>query len=332
MYPGECGCHLAAHWGGSTVDTDRNLDDDGDGIPNCADQCPGQNDLIDNDGNGLPDACEKVLHTYQTSFGATPLAQWVSNEMNGIPSSDGRIHVFQIPEIFGTGATSGNPIPASYLGGRLDFDHPNAQIRLEPQSPDGMIWLDAEGEHQHIFFRGNNLEVNRIGFLRGSATEMPYTYKKGGSVLIEQPDPYWKSTAVFRACWFANNEVYCEPVPLGNNYALGGAIYSTGRKLELLECVFEGNQALPRTGNGNAKGIGGAVSVEQADWLEGQTENALIIRGCYFGDNKADRGGAVHCYKRPMEVFDSSFERNTALTRGGAPLLELRKQDGSPQK
>ena len=34
------------------------LDDDGDGVPNCNDKCPNGNDNIDNNGNGIPDCAE----------------------------------------------------------------------------------------------------------------------------------------------------------------------------------------------------------------------------------------------------------------------------------
>ena len=45
---GLCGCSL----------TENTADDDGDGVINCRDQCPGSDDSLDADAGGLPDACD----------------------------------------------------------------------------------------------------------------------------------------------------------------------------------------------------------------------------------------------------------------------------------
>ncbi|MBB48557.1 MAG: hypothetical protein CMJ33_08445 [Phycisphaerae bacterium] len=325
MYPGECGCHLAEHWGGTTSLTDRNLDDDGDGIPNCSDQCWGLNDLVDNNSNGIPDGCEEVVHTYPQTTQPT-LVEWINSVMLDGDNLDERKHIFEIPLINGNGASLESPITWSQMGGTIYLNHPNRQIVIRPQDPNGTIVLDAEFESRHLYFVGETLEVERIVFVNGRISDSGFkTY--GGSVFIDhynesavEDQGFGTSKATFKQCFFENNVVQIAGQPFQDTYAHGGAICSFGQQLNLIQCSFVDNQALPDWNDFGADplGIGGAVSVLQSDQVVSLIDNALIVFKCYFEGNEAYRGGAVHCYKRPMEIYDSYFVDNKARSRGGA--------------
>ena len=329
MYLGECGCHLAEHWGGTTAWTDRNLDDDGDGIPNCADQCHGQNDLVDNNSNGIPDGCEQVVHTYPQTTQPT-LRGWIASVIGSLDFLDERKHIFEIPLINGSGASEGSPITWSQMGGYIALQHPTCQFVIRPQDPTGVIFLDAESEDRHLYFMGEKLEVERIAFLNGRISTGGWQ-SFGGSVFINhypesavEDQGAGTSKASFRNCVFKGNVVKIAGIFGQDTSAHGGAICSLGQQLNLIGCVFIDNEALPDWDDccANPRGMGGAVSVFQSPDVVSLLDNALVVFQCYFEGNDAYRGGAIHCYKRPMEIYDSVFSENKAKTRGGALYAE----------
>ena len=81
----------------------------------------------------------------------------------------------------------------------------------------------------------------------------------------------------------------------------GGAVYSFGPNLRLIDCLLENNKSLT---------TGGAV-VHKGD--------SLTISGCVFSGNSAANGGAVWCQLRDqLRIRNSQFLHNTASTAGGA--------------
>ncbi len=99
--PGDCGCNR-----GETDDCATNTplcaegDDDGDGICNSEDQCPGQNDLLDRDDDGRADGCdicpESADHDDVNGNGTPDCAEDVvetdpggAGEDEGTPTDDG---------------------------------------------------------------------------------------------------------------------------------------------------------------------------------------------------------------------------------------------------
>lgn len=60
--PGLCGCGVS------------DADSDGDTIPDCSDQCPGQDDRVDNNDNGVPDCLEQAPIPALSEWGLVILA------------------------------------------------------------------------------------------------------------------------------------------------------------------------------------------------------------------------------------------------------------------
>lgn len=81
----------------------------------------------------------------------------------------------------------------------------------------------------------------------------------------------------------------------------GGAIYSYGPDLRLIDCYIHDN---------TASGSGGAIA---------HKGEKLQITNCLIGQNSASVGGAVWCQLRDnLIIHDSRFTDNDALTAGGA--------------
>ena len=108
---------------------------------------------------------------------------------------------------------------------------------------------------------------------------------------------------VFNIPHYYNLELQHIHISGGNTTATngGGAIYSFGPNLRLVDCRLENNKSLT---------TGGAV-VHKGD--------SLTISGCVFSGNSAANGGAVWCQLRDkLCIHDSHFVHNTASSAGGA--------------
>lgn len=81
----------------------------------------------------------------------------------------------------------------------------------------------------------------------------------------------------------------------------GGAVYSYGPKVRLIDCVFSSNTATTN---------GGAVS---------HKGDSLYLQGCVFSGNTAQVGGALWCEERNrIWMHNCRFEDNSATNAGGA--------------
>ncbi|MEC8320951.1 MAG: right-handed parallel beta-helix repeat-containing protein, partial [Planctomycetota bacterium] len=275
-------------------------DSDEDGVPDCDDVCPGEDDLLDTDGDDIPDCLDPCpawpydcSEDGQTIFVA--VGQSIQNALYAIPEG-GTVEVaagtFAIDGEFGLqtggddfsirGAVDGNGDPATILDaggdGRIlgiDFGQSDATV-LE----------------NLVFANGERLSNGgAIGISQGSTPIIRnchfvgnQTGSDGGAVFVTDASP------TFIDCRFAGNFTAVD--------GEGGGLYIEGGLLTMTGCVFDANEA----------GGGGGLVLESA--------TGSVTMSTFTG-NLADRGGAVYAGSSELDLSGSRFEANVASIDGG---------------
>ena len=138
--------------------------------------------------------------------------------------------------------------------------------------------IDAKGQARIFYVGGDNVTINNITFVNGSA-------EYGGAI-------FWGGAngAVSGSCF------------IGNNASVdGGAIYWLGANGAVSDSIFTGN---------NASNNGGAIC-----W---NGDNGAVSGSCFTGNNATYDGGAICWYGANGAVSGSSFIGNNANWDGGA--------------
>ncbi len=170
----------------------------------------------------------------------------------------------------------------------------------------------------------------------------------GGAVLVNGP----QAQASFKQCLFENNTANGSNISQGGaltflsaggtvlscifrrnsaNY-VGGAvriieqIYSNpSNRVTLSDCQFMDNFCLPGSSPPPTPTEGGAIHVE--------ANVTVDIRKCYFSNNYAMFGGAVHNYRAQLSISDSVFDNNRAVGinhEGGGGAIAVNSYSPSP--
>jgi hypothetical protein len=97
------------------------------------------------------------------------------------------------------------------------------------------------------------------------------------------------------------------PAPCSQGYddGQGGAILINDGNLNVVDCIFTGNEAAqlgPDTG-------GGAIYIEGS-------KNGAVIAGSTFSDNSGSNAGAVGALQSGIAIYNSLFTNNTATGNG----------------
>ena len=153
-----------------------------------------------------------------------------------------------------------------------------------------------------------------------------------GAVLCggAQPGVYFKD------CTFRNNQ---NRTTAGNNYNEGGAIHVNDGFGRAVNTLFTGNSAAYAGGAlmllnywttpestfdlwgcrfvenyaAPIPGVTGVPQPSEGGAVMAESNVRVDIRGCYFSNNWAAAGGAVHSYRGNMSIQDSVFEGNRAV-------------------
>ena len=157
-----------------------------------------------------------------------------------------------------------------------------------------------------------SFQENEAMYLGGAI----YAYKKNKTTRFEGSAYMRGEKLIIRFSSFKHNAV------LGkfSAAAFGGAIFTKGCTVKILNCSFERNEAV--INNSSATASGGAICACASSVLE--------ISNCLFQRNEAAGfGGAIHLQGIKMIVKSSLFEGNKVInkyitkTYGGAILLNL---------
>lgn len=71
------------------------MDDDGDGVPNCNDKCPNGNDNIDTNGNGIPDCAEGCSALNDKSNAIDTDGDGIADACDGDSDNDGIMDIYE---------------------------------------------------------------------------------------------------------------------------------------------------------------------------------------------------------------------------------------------
>ncbi len=167
------------------------------------------------------------------------------------------------------------------------------------ESPDEVI-LDAQGRGRIMLCESleSTTIIQNLTFTNGSATGDAVYDQSGGAILINN------SSLRLHNCRFINNSADGH----------GGAIRCSHAMPQILNCYFEGNQALA--------GGGGAVDCSY--------DSRPILQNSFFKNNEALWGGALSCRANSSPIlYQCDFDQNTAsgeLAYGGAVMADLESQ------
>lgn len=255
-------------------------DDDGDGVPNFADRCPGYDDSIDSDGDTVADGCDICQGSDDTADAdGDTIPDGCDNcaDVNVRNATQNTYH-----QSIAEAINASSPGDVIQLGACV-FNERNLVLN------GGHITLRGEGATQTIIdgedVNGRILDIRnsngttirditfRKGFLTGSS---------GGSALAIRSN----STVTVRSCRFVNNESF---------NAIGGAVYlAGGSTAEFKECEFSKN---------------GSVGVPPAVAMTGSETSAAFVNSL-FHSNSSTSYGAVECKDGTMEFVNCTFAKS----------------------
>ncbi|MBU0679245.1 MAG: right-handed parallel beta-helix repeat-containing protein [Verrucomicrobia bacterium] len=195
----------------------------------------------------------------------------------------------------------------------------------------------------------NNYAEQRGGAIRilGGASDVRFencTFRNnvvenigGGAVLVNAGS----AQAVFVDCLFDSNSAV---TPYSSNLNHGGAIYYSQGGGQVVNCTFLNNKSTYTSGAimilspfgqnegrvdiigcrfennyternpGAALPPGGAPTEGGAVMVEDNVD--VYVTGCYFENNRAMAGGAIHNYRGKLTISECVFENNTATGTG----------------
>ena len=167
--------------------------------------------------------------------------------------------------------------------------------------------LNADEQSRIFNLKGSNSKVvlDGINFVNGSAKSGGAIYQEGSTIDL-----------TVNNCKFQDNTAIAE----------GGAIYSGGKNVKILNSEFTNNNAQTKGGavstgdktnitnsvfkNNNGPGYGGAVSIGA---------DSVIEESTFINNSATNTGGAVNVKKdKNVEIKNSQFIDNTAYNEGGA--------------
>lgn len=309
-------------------------DCNGNGIDDACEIASGSS--TDVDGNGVPDDCQQspVLYVDASQAGAEDGLSWATafrdlHEALALA----QVQTSPVVQIWVAGgeyrpAPPGGPRAKSFVvparvalyGGFAGYETELGQrdVQANPtilsgdlNGDDGPGFVQNDENSFHVVVLTPQADVRLDGFtIRGGnadGLESPHRWGAGVLVLASGPlvaDCTFTSNSASHyggAAYLSGNLSVQSSRFLGNRArtAYGGAIYSTGGSLDLLDCVFLGNRA--------DGGQGGAVRMSSG-----------TLHGCRFEQNVATSDGGGLYASGTVSVVDCHFERNVGSSGGGA--------------